>query len=129
MHKDFIDQQSLEGKKEAILDKLSVTSVHGSEYVSSGKLGAGRREFKTCVQELNRLDNEIERKWGKLLEAIDDSFFMFGITTTTATSNSSEIEGRYAGIILRFKPIISTVPVIHDATIALSTPMPSALAR
>ena len=71
------------------------------------------------MQELNRLDNEIERKWGELLEAADDSFFMFGITTTTATSNSSEIVGRYAGIILRFKPIVSTVPVIHDATVAL----------
>ena len=125
----FIDQQSLEGKKEAILDKLSVTSVHGRKYVSSDELKVGRKEFKTYMQELNRLDNEIERKWGKLLEAIDDSFFMFGITTTTATSNSSEIDGRYAGIILRFKPMVSTVPVIHDATVALSTPIPSAPAR
>ena len=112
----YIDQQSLEREKEAIFDKLSVATVNNSglNYVP-----VSRKEYKKYMQELNRLDNEIERKWGELLEAADDSFFMFGITTTKATSNSSEIAGRYAGIILRFKPIVSTVPVIHDATVAL----------
>ena len=107
------------GKRVALQTLARLHSDASSRYQHANK-------FEAAFNEIERIERSIEREWGNLLEVAEDALFMWGIIVRLSYENvgcGSKDKLAKNGIILRFKPIVSTVPVAN-ATIA--APLPSA---
>ena len=97
-----------------------LASLHVDRRTWASVWGNVRRTYaRTSRLEAEKNDDilAIDIEWGKLLEMAKDSFYMYSINVSLATRDRAA-KTKYCGIILRFRPIVSTIPVISEATIS-----------
>ena len=105
-----------EGEKDVVQGNFA-RSLRGANSILNSSAG-----YIKTMQEMSRLERAIESEWGQLLEFAEDALYMWGISVRLSFGERGA-KTKYSGIILRFRPIVSTVPVVGDVTIAM--PLPS----
>jgi len=85
----------------------------------------GMKDSAQDMQELRRLDREIEEEWGRLEEFAEDAFYLYGMSARLCICRkNTSARSKYGGLVFRFQPLVSSaVPVISSvATVAAVIP-------